>query len=166
MIITDKSKLCRKCENVSLFESQGIIEKLIDELNEHPTGAGLAAIQIGIYKKVAIVRIKELIVLVNPIIIEMSDLREFEHEGCLSFPGQFITTKRYNEIFIKDDIHPFGIVCTGFEGVAVQHEIGHLDGETMFDYEIRIPKINDICWCGDKKYKKCHRGSTISRTIL
>lgn len=161
MIITDESKLRKKCENVSLFEAQEIIEKLIDELDKYPTGAGLAANQIDIYKQIAIVKSKELIVLVNPIIIEMSDLREFANEGCLSFPNQFITTKRYNEIFVKDDIHPAGIVCTGFEGVAIQHEINHLNSKTMFDYEIKIPKVNDVCWCGKKKYKKCHRGKII-----
>ena len=168
-IITDASLLKAECNDVKLlFDGGVIIEKLEEELAKSKTpGVGLAANQIGINEKVCIIRIKDVAInLVNPKIIEKYDLREFRNEGCLSFPNQYLTTKRYNEVFVKDDIHPSGIVCVGLEAVVVQHEIGHLYGETMMDYAIKIPGRNDKCWCDSgKKYKKCHLGKEILQTI-
>jgi peptide deformylase len=157
MIITDETKLRHECKNVSLIEAPAIIDKLSKELISHGGGVGLAANQIGIDAKVAIIKFKTQIALVNPTPINAYDLLEFHYEACLSFPSKNLTTKRYNEIFIRDDFHPAGMILIGFEAVIAQHEIGHLYGETMFDYEIKIPGMNEPCWCGSgKKYKKCH----------
>jgi len=123
----------------------------------------LAANQIGINKKICIIRAGSKLDLVNPKIAKTYDLME-ANEGCLSFPNIFINTKRYNEILVKDDLHSAGIICTGLEAVVVQHEVGHLYGEIMFDYKIEIPKNrNDKCWCNSgKKYKKCHINQMIN----
>lgn len=163
MIITDKSKLTSTCKRVTLFEAQGIIEQLEKELHASKTGAGLAANQIGINARVCIVRLRESINLVNPVIIQSFDNWIFVNEGCLSFPDQWITTARYNEIFVKDSLHPTGFVSTGPEAVAIQHEIDHLNGKTMYDYQIEMPaNRNSLCWCGSKrKYKKCCLGLEI-----
>jgi peptide deformylase len=160
MIVTDKEFLKQPCKDVSLFEAKDIISKLDVELaSSHIKGIGLAANQIGINAKVCILRVGlEKIDLVNPIIVETYDLRMFRNEGCLSFPGEWLITKRYNEILVKDQIHPTGIVLVGLEAVAAQHEIGHLNGEIMHDYIITIPLgPNSLCWCGGKKWKKCHQ---------
>jgi len=162
-IITDITKLIQPCEMTSVFEAEQIYEKLLDELKQNPNGAGLAAPQIGILKRVCLIKHKEPILLVNPKIIETYDIAEFYHEGCLSFPEKYITTKRFNEIVVVDDIHPNGFVSTGFEAVIIQHEIGHLNQETMFNYEIKIPPVNYPCWCNSgRKYKKCHQGKKIT----
>ena len=162
MIVTDKEELTKSCKYVSLLEAPSILKSLEEELEKAGSGVGLAANQIGIDARVCIIKYKDIIHLVNPEIVALEDLREFHYEGCLSFPGEFIWTKRYNEVFIKDSLHPSGIVCTGFEAVVVQHEIGHLNGETMHDYQIPRLSRNDLCWCGKKKYKKCHMGKIIS----
>ena len=152
------------CRDASVFDAPAVIEKLVKELNNSKNGVGLAANQIGIDLNVCIVQVKELITLVNPKIIEKYDLMEFHNEGCLSFPGEFVITKRYNEVVVKDFTHPAGIVCVGFEAVAVQHECSHLLGQTMHDYEIKIPARNDLCWCGsNKKYKVCHKNLKITQ---
>lgn len=158
MIIQNNKSIRDICDDVSVFEASVIIQKLEFELSSSDiAGVGLAANQIGLRKKVCIIRVSDKIDLVNPIIIEKLDLREFFNEGCLSFPNQWVKTKRFNEVFIKDDLHPAGIICTGIEAVVVQHEIGHLYGETMYDYQINIPGVNQKCWCNSgKKYKKCH----------
>ena len=162
MIITDKDRLRTECKDVSLFQAQNIILQLEAELNKAGNGIGLAAPQIDINAKVCILKINKLVSLVNPVIVESFDLMEFHHEGCLSFPGQFVNTKRFNEVMVKDDIHPNGVVFTGLEAIVAQHEIGHLYGELMFDYEIKIPLRNEKCWCGsDRKYKRCHSGKEI-----
>ena len=161
MIVTNRNELVSVCKEVSLFDAQEIINKLIQELLQSKTGVGLAANQIGIDARVCIIRFRDPINLVNPVIIESFDLMEFYNEGCLSFPDEFITTARFNEIFVKDSIRPSGMVLTGFEAVAVQHEIDHLNGITMHDHEIQIPGTNAKCWCGKSKYKKCHKGMAI-----
>ena len=101
---------------------------------------------------------------INAEIIEKHNLMEFDNEGCLSFPGKIITTKRYNEIMITDLLRPNGIVATGLEAVVIQHEIGHTFGEIMFDYQITRPKSRNLkCWCNSgKKYKKCHMNKIIN----
>lgn len=165
MIVTDEIKLRNECEDASIFEAQIIISKLDKELGFSSTkGIGLAANQIGINKKVCIIRtVEEKLDLVNPVIIDKYDLSLFTNEGCLSFPDQWITTKRYNEVMVKDLLHPAGVVCTGLMAVVVQHEVGHLYGETMYDYQIKVPAgPNMPCWCGSKKkFKKCHMGKEI-----
>jgi peptide deformylase len=164
MIITDKNMINKECKSVSLIEAQDIIFKLEAELDKNKSGVGLSANQIGVDAKVAILRVGgKQIELVNPVIVDKYDEMEFYGEGCLSFPGQFVKTRRFNEVHVKDLLHPAGIVATGFEAVALQHEIGHVLGETMFDYEIKIPGRNEKCWCSSgKKYKKCHLGKTIT----
>lgn len=162
MILTDDKLPIIECDDVSLFEGLSIIKKLELELN-NSKGVGLAAVQIGINAKVAIIRAGKNVDLINPEIISSSDLAEFNNEGCLSFPNEWLTTSRYSEVFVKDLLHPSGIVFTGAIAVVVQHEIGHMYGETMHDYVISRPGVNEKCWCGSgKKYKKCHKGEVIN----
>jgi peptide deformylase len=166
MIIIDAELLKKPCENVSLFEAGAIIEQLDYELkHSKSSGIGLAANQIGILKRVCILRVGNTSIdFINPIITQQYDLSEFDHEGCLSFPGIYILTKRYNEIVVKDSLHPAGIILVGLEAVVAQHEIGHLNGELMYQYEIKRPAVNEPCWCnetGGKKYKRCHLGKAI-----
>ncbi len=163
MIITDKSELEKKCRDVSFIEANKILNLLEEELiNSKTPGLGLAANQIGIDAKICIIRTKNEINFVNPVIIEQYDLMEFDQEGCLSFPDQWILTKRYNEILVKDALRPAGVILVGIDAVVAQHEIGHLCGKTMFEYQIKRPKVNEKCWCNsDKKYKKCHMKKVI-----
>lgn len=165
MIITDKELLIKECKEVSLFEGQDIIQKLEEELRSSAIpGIGLAANQIGIDAKVCIIRTSKFSLdLINPKIVEKYDLRLFKDEGCLSFPNNFLSTKRYNDVLVVDYLHPNGVVATDLEAVVIQHEVGHLYGETMYDYAVKLPfGPNDKCWCGsDKKYKKCCIGKDI-----
>jgi peptide deformylase len=158
MIITDEKLLREPCEDSNVFEAQSIINRLEKELeNSKISGVGLAAPQIGIKKKVCIIRTKDEINLINPVIIEKYDLAEFKDEGCLSFPDQYVLTKRYNEVFVRDIIYPAGIILIGIDAVVAQHEIDHLYGKIMFEHQIKRPKVNEKCWCkSGKKYKKCH----------
>jgi peptide deformylase len=163
MIVTDKEKLRAVCKDVSLFEAQDVISKLENELSKSEIGIGLAANQIGIDAKVCIIKAKKLFALVNPVIVETFDKSLFANEGCLSFPGEFLTTARFNEIVVRDLLHPAGLICTGLEAVVVQHEVGHLYGELMHDFVVDIPAgRNSLCWCGsNRKYKKCCLGKDI-----
>ena len=163
MIITNIEELRKPNEKTSLEEAKEIIKKLEQELNNSLTaGVGLAASQIGIYKQVAIVRCEDKIDLVNPVVIEKQNGFVFKNEGCLSFPGKKVTTFRYKEIFVKDDLHPDGFVATGLTAVVIEHEIGHLFGELLVDRDIGKIGRNDHCPCGEEKdgkkikFKNCH----------
>ncbi len=143
MIITNESELRElglTATNVLPEEVEELRTKLEHELqNSTIPGIGLAAPQIGIAKKMAIIRIssprqKYHIDLVNCRILKGFDLAVFDGEGCLSFPGESIRTHRYQEIYVIDNlIKPFTFIATGLPAVAIQHELEHLEGKTFKD---------------------------------
>ena len=130
----------------------------------------MAANQVGIDAQVAVVNVKEPIVLINPEIVSKEEEVRY-YEGCLSFPKKSCHTKRYKTIEVKvDNIESnmtFGAGDTDtdlLESVCVQHEIDHLNGMRILDRAQQLtirrekPKIgrNEPCHCGSgKKYKKC-----------
>lgn len=159
MIVTDPNQLRQPIEEVNLEEAKEIISKLEKELSAEPHGIGLAAPQIGIKKKVAIIRFEEDIDLINPVILERNQPVIMKSEACLSLPGLSVDTQRYKEVFVKDLQRPEGFVATGNMAIALQHEIDHLEGILIIDRAIGKNKIkrNAPCPCGSKlKYKKCH----------
>lgn len=143
MIVTDIDILKSKCEEVSSSEEAfSIISLLEKELSNSNRlgkfGVGLAAPQIGILKKVAIVRFLDTTInLVNSKIEKYYDKIIFNKEGCLSFPNIYKTTSRYNEIYIVDNlVYPNSFIVTGTIAVICQHEIDHFNGMTLHDREI------------------------------
>lgn len=169
MIITDEKLLRVKCEDVLPNEVGAIIDQLERELKRSGelgrAGIGLAAIQIGIPKNVAIVRIndKYKINLVNCHIAQKYDPEIFEEEGCLSFPGKFVKSMRYKEIYVIDNMDENKeFIAQGLVAVVIQHELDHLNSRLLPDIaikeEIKKYKIrpNDPCSCNSgKKAKKC-----------
>ena len=148
MIITDESKLRAPCTNAGLNEVIEIITKLEGELDHSfeigKPGIGLSAIQIGIQKNVAIVRISTgtgifyNVNLVNCRIAEGYDKSEFIGEGCLSFPNLIVTTSRYREIKVVENLmEPQKFVATGLFAVCIQHELDHLKGILLPDLALK-----------------------------
>jgi peptide deformylase len=139
MIETREEFLRIPCEDASLEEAEVIIKKLDKELkNSKLKGIGLSAPQIGIHKKVAIVRVdKASINLVNPEIIEGFDLEKFEGEGCLSYPNRYETTMRYRFVVIKNGIEPYRVLLQGMAAIVAQHEIDHLRNVLLPDVAIK-----------------------------
>lgn len=167
MIITDEKLLRLPCENVKVEEVGPFIDQLERELKHSGElgnkGIGLSAPQINYKKRIAIVRVnKEYSVnLVNPKIIIGYDKSLFDGEGCLSYPGRYETTMRYQEIVVENDIEPYKFIATGLFGICIQHEIGHLNGVLLPDVAItktvsKKVRPNDTCPCNSgRKYKKC-----------
>lgn len=172
MIITNNEELLRvKCEDVLPEEVGALIETLEKELDYANRlgrgGIGLAAPQIGIAKKIAIVRIEKVkFELVNCQILESFDPAMFREEGCLSFPGRVEDTIRFQEVYITDNlVTPHRFTTTGLLAVICQHELDHLNSTLFMDRIAPKPvapskklKVgpNDACPCGSgKKYKKC-----------
>tara|TARA_B100001250_G_scaffold161117_1_gene138390 strand:- start:1298 stop:1894 length:597 start_codon:yes stop_codon:yes gene_type:complete len=153
MIVTNIDDLKTPCQPVSAFnygEGEEIAKQLLDELSKSKNGIGLAANQIGIDRRVCVVNVKEPIVLINPKIVERSKEEFIFPEGCLSFPNKKIRTRRNVSIKVTADNYEgqtlsFSAddkdVDSAFECVAVQHEIDHLDGITMFDREFKSEPI-------------------------
>lgn len=169
MIITNNEELLRvKCEDVKPEEVGPLREALEAELANSNRlgrpGIGLAAPQIGIAKKMAIIRLgtKDLdLDLVNCSLIQGYDLAIHKEEGCLSFPGRLEDVMRYQEVHLAGNlIYPTGIILTGLMAVCAQHELDHLNGVLLPDKAVpKIVKVgpNNPCPCGSKlKYKKCH----------
>lgn len=171
MIITNNDSFLRsKCENVLPDEVGSLIDKLESALKYSEQmgnpGIGLSAPQIGILKKIAIVRIPTNVEpvklnLVNADIIKVYDKKIFKNEGCLSYPGRLEDTIRYQEIVVNNQFCPVtNFVATGLTAVVVQHEINHFNGVLFFDHMVKKQNQslnpNDICYCGsNRKYKKC-----------
>ena len=165
MIITDIEKLRNKCDLVSENEAQELISLLEAELQnvnkESLKGIGLAASQIGIYKKAAIIRVGNIkIDLINCSICEKFDLHK-DKEGCLSIPNKTCEIERFNEITIKDNFigSVNNFISFGMVSTCIQHELDHWEGILMIDKVIPAHlNIGDNmpCPCGSKqKFKKC-----------
>ena len=148
-----------KCQHVSIEEGETIAAELFNILNARGDGIGLAANQVGINASVAVVNVREPIVLINPEIIETGDPIPF-YEGCLSFPKKNMQTKRYQSVIIQSAQSLSGWYFSGvptakdvkgswekenskqdqqlrlLEAICVQHEIDHLNGVTIHDRQI------------------------------
>lgn len=136
------------CTDVLPEEIGEIKEKLEQELKRSAevgrSGIGLSAPQIGIPRNMAIVRIPasggmiHSVDLVNCRIDKGFDEAEFLDEGCLSFPGKYVTTRRYQEIYVVENaVEPFRFIATALFSIVVQHELNHLQGILLPDLDIR-----------------------------
>jgi peptide deformylase len=122
-------------------EIREALEKALAESAElGRPGIGLAAPQIGIFKRMFIIRISEPngktfnLDVANARIEKGYDLKIFPEEGCLSFPDTTVKTRRYNEIYVVDNIiGNASFIATGLLAVAIQHEQDHVDGILMTD---------------------------------
>jgi len=146
----------QQCKEVSVEEGLAIAEKLFQILDKRGDGVGLAANQVGINASVAVVKVREPLVLINPKILSQSNQINF-YEGCLSYPKKGMHTKRYKDVVVStaqsESNWYFSGVETNKEGkgswetqtsqyndqqrlletVAIQHEIDHLNGVTIHD---------------------------------
>ena len=127
------------------------IRKLIDDMLEtmyEAPGIGLAAIQIGVPKRVIVIDIskkeeKKPLHFVNPKVIVKSKNNSTYEEGCLSVPGQFAEVDRPNECHIsyldyngqKKELKAEGLLAT-----CIQHEMDHLEGILFIDYLSKLKK--------------------------
>ena len=137
----------KKLKEVSVEEGLEIATELFNILNERKDGIGLAANQVGIDASVAVLNVREPLILINPVITEQWDEIDY-HEGCLSYPNKGISTKRYKNIIIQTAQEESGWYFSGvetgkddqeqrlLEAVCVQHEIDHLMGKTIHDRKI------------------------------
>lgn len=127
--------LNKKCRVVEKFDKR--LFELLDDMAEtlgSANGVGLAAVQVGVRRRVVVIDLDEeygLIELINPEIIERSEETDTEVEGCLSFEGQWGMVERPVFVRIKaQDRHGdyFEIEAQELFARCLCHEIDHLNG--------------------------------------
>ena len=140
--------------------TQELIDDMIETVHD-AYGAGLAAVQVGVLKRICIVTVEppepefdeegneiemeidplihnngEDLVIINPEITVNNEEMQCDTEGCLSFPGKFGYVNRPNDITLKAldrNMQPYEIRARGLFARAIQHECDHMDGIVYVD---------------------------------
>lgn len=139
VVIAPAKVLTQKTKEVEVINEDilALLDDLYDTMVEHD-GVGIAAPQINVPLRVAIVELGEdILEMINPVVIETRGEEE-DVEGCLSFPNLFGLVKRptYVKIEAADrEGRIYELEAEDFEARAILHEIDHLDG-ILFDSKI------------------------------
>jgi len=155
----DNPVIRKQLKEVTVEEGMAIATKLFQILNKRKDGIGLAANQVGIDAQVAVVNVREPLVFINPKIISKENEINY-YEGCLSYPGKRVRTRRYETVEVSSDTVEGTMIFSGvdtgesgkgswetddkkqdralrtLEAVCVQHEIDHLNGVICMDRKI------------------------------
>ena len=150
-ILTEPNKLLRQIsksvEKVS-DEERALMNDMLDTMYAAP-GIGLAAIQIGVPKRIIVMDIsrdenkKEPRYFVNPIIKSKNKEKAKYEEGCLSVPDQFAEIERPNTCeveYLDYDGKKQLLKADGLLATCIQHEIDHLEGILFIDYLSKLKK--------------------------
>ena len=172
-ILTEPNKLLRE-KSLAVEKVDEDLQKLMNDMLETmyaAPGIGLAAIQVGVPKRVIILDIgwrdksentndekqvtrKNPMYFVNPEIITKSTNNSTYEEGCLSVPGQFAEIERPDKCHVKYlDYYgqPKELVAEGMIATCIQHEIDHLEGILFIDYLSKLKKTMIVKKLSKKK---------------
>ena len=150
-ILTEPNKLLRQISkpvDKVRDEERRLMDDMLDIMYEAP-GIGLAAIQIGIPKRIIVMDIsrdekkREPRYFVNPVIKKRNEEKSIYEEGCLSVPDQFAEIERPNSCEVEYlDYHGNKqlLKAEGLLATCIQHEIDHLEGILFIDYLSKLKK--------------------------
>ena len=150
-ILTEPNKILRQ-KSIPVEGVDKDMQKLMDDMLETmyaAPGIGLAAIQVGVPKRIIVLDIqqkegqKNPLFFVNPEIIEKSKNLTTYEEGCLSVPGQFAEIDRPEQCHIKYldyDGNKKEMKAEGMLATCIQHEMDHLEGILFIDYLSKLKK--------------------------
>tara|TARA_B100000315_G_scaffold54459_1_gene48713 strand:- start:466 stop:990 length:525 start_codon:yes stop_codon:yes gene_type:complete len=151
-ILIEPNKILRE-KSLPVEKVDSDLQRLMDDMLEtmySAPGIGLAAIQVGMPKRVIVLDItpkdepRNPMYFVNPEIIMKSENNSTYEEGCLSVPGQFAVINRPEKCDIKYlDYYgqPKEIKAEGMLATCIQHEIDHLEGILFIDYLSKLKKL-------------------------
>ena len=142
-ILKKKSTLVEKIDD----EVRKLMDDMLETMYDAP-GIGLAAIQIGVSKRVVVIDLskdekKSPLFFVNPEIIWKSENKSSYEEGCLSIPNQFAKIERAEKCHVKYlnyDGKEKVIKTEGLLSTCIQHEIDHLNGVLFIDHISKLKK--------------------------
>ena len=145
------ARLRKISEPVETFDAE--LQQLIDDMFEtmyDAPGIGLAAIQVGVAKRVLVIDLQEEgegvknpRVFINPEFSEPSEEKNVYTEGCLSIPDQFADVERPATIrakWLDRDGKPHDEVLDGLLATCLQHEVDHLEGIVFTDHLSRMKR--------------------------
>ena len=140
-------KMSTQIEKVGNDEKQ-LVEDMFETMYQS-NGIGLAAIQIGIAKRIIVLDVsskeekKKPMCFINPVIKKKSEERSSYEEGCLSIPNTFIQIERPKTCvvqYIDLEGKKKEIDCDGLLSTCIQHECNHLDGKLIIDFLSKFKK--------------------------
>ena len=150
-ILTEPNKILRQ-KSLPVEKVDGDLQKLMDDMLETmyaAPGIGLAAIQVGVPKRIIVLDIaskeepRNPMYFINPEIINKSKTNSTYEEGCLSVPGQFAEIDRPSNCHVKYlDYYgqPKELKAEGMLATCIQHEMDHLEGILFIDYLSKLKK--------------------------
>jgi len=150
-ILIEPNKILRQ-KSLRVERIDNDLQRLMDDMLEtmySAPGIGLAAIQVGVPKRIIVIDLsskdgpKNPMFFVNPEIIDKSEDNSTYEEGCLSVPGQFAEIDRPAKCSVKYlDYHgqPKKINAEGMLATCIQHEMDHLEGILFIDYLSKLKK--------------------------
>ena len=150
-ILIEPNKLLRQIsapvEKVGI-EEQELMDDMLETMYAAP-GIGLAAIQVGVPKRIIVMDIsndknkKEPRFFVNPVIRNKNTTKAKYEEGCLSVPNQFAEIERPNTCeveFLDYEGKKQLLKADGLLATCIQHEMDHLEGILFIDYLSKLKK--------------------------
>jgi len=150
-ILTEPNRTLRE-KSLKVEKVDEDLQRLMDDMLETmyaAPGIGLAAIQIGVAKRVIVLdiskkeEIKNPMFFINPEITEKSENNSTYEEGCLSVPGQFAEINRPEKCHVKYlDYYgqPKEMKAEGMLATCIQHEMDHLEGILFIDHLSKLKK--------------------------
>ena len=131
--------LKKKSKEVDIIDEKiiSLINDMMETMYKY-NGVGLAAVQVGILKRICVIDIDDgrpPLKLINPRILKEKGEQEVE-EGCLSFPNKYAKVIRPKEIVVEatnEDGKKIKIVAKDLLAQAIAHEVDHLNGEVFID---------------------------------
>ena len=136
-------------------DTRALMDDMLETMYEHK-GIGLAAVQVGVHKRVIVVDVgagsryedskdyeSDPLFLVNPEIVASSQEGRDYEEGCLSFPGQFSTVRRPDTVQVKYldyNGKQQELAAEGLLSTCIQHEIDHINGIVFVDHISKLKR--------------------------
>lgn len=144
-IVTKEDPILRKTSR-PVEEITPRILRLLDDMKDtlhKANGAGLAAVQVGVLRRIVLVETEpgELLELINPEIVSVSEERQEDLEGCLSVPGEWGITDRPMTVTVRAmnrDGKWFEATGSGLKARCFCHELDHLDGILYTDKAVKM----------------------------
>ena len=148
-IVKDGDEILRK-KSRPVSEITPRVIRLLDDMIEtmrHANGCGLAAVQVGVLRRVVVIETEDgLFEFINPVIVKKSGMQE-GMEGCLSLPGKWGITKRPQCVTVRAlDREGKEFEVTGYDllAKAMCHELDHLDGIIYTDKVERMLRPEEV----------------------
>jgi peptide deformylase len=157
LVLSPDPRLKQKSARVAKVDDsiRQLLRDMLETMYEH-NGVGLAAVQVGVHKRVMVVDVayggkrkkgeeqpRNPLCIVNPEIVWESEDDAPYDEGCLSFPGEYAEVVRPARIKLKyldENGEIRHLEADGLLATCIQHEMDHLDGVTFVDHISRLKR--------------------------